>query len=94
MLLRTDFNREITRYVDIVLPKKYRRLNFENHCYRRIAYDNVLECKWKDKYSTFSKEASLEELENVLIHLHKYFANKNVLLRHNVQSIKYRSEKI
>jgi len=72
------------------LPKIYPELNFENHCYRRIAYDNVLGCKWNTKYSNFIKEATNSELKEVYFLLGIVKHDRNILLDYNKTSLTLR----
>ncbi len=75
-----------------VLDKFYaNELNFRNHCYLRIAFDNTVNEKWDLKTRRpFVKYAAVSQLEQVLFLLKKYLEDKNILLFDNEKSLSYR----
>lgn len=77
------------------LTKQYPDLRFYDHCYRRIAYDNVLQMQWTKKYETaFIHKATDEELDLVHTELLKYKESKFYLLSENLKSLNYRGKDI
>ncbi|MBC7643325.1 MAG: acetyltransferase [Flavobacterium sp.] len=76
------------------LDKQYNNeLNFRNHCYLRIAYDNVTRDRWdKQIAKPFVKYASIEQLESVIEKLNKYTSDKLVLMSDNDKSLSFRSK--
>jgi len=73
------------------LEERYPNRTFRNHCYWRIALDNVLEAKWdtmiqKPAYQNLSPE----QLNKVLALLDAYLVNESLLLEHNQISLAYR----
>ena len=75
------------------LEKQYPDLNFRNHCYLRIAYDNAVDCKWDavvDK--PFTANASLEQRYTAAWFLKLYKTDKYLLLEHNKISLTYRKK--
>ena len=76
------------------LPKIHQHLNFENHCYWRIALDNTLNAKWKDVVSSPAyKNISEEQLNHVIHLLESYKEDEQLLLEHNKISLTYRGKK-
>lgn len=75
------------------LPNIYPELNFDNHCYLRIALDNVFDAKWDTKLKRPAyKNLESKDLENVLNLLESYKNDKNVLLEHNKKSLSFRKK--
>lgn len=75
------------------LPKKYSHLNFDNHCYWRIALDNTLQAKWKDKIPAPAYRNLTEEQFDFVLHLLKsYQIDEQLLLEHNRISLGYRGK--
>ena len=79
------------------LPEKlaefYTDLQFDNHCYLRIALDNTTGGKW----DTIIKRPAYKNLteinrEKVLKLLECYFHDKTLLLQHNQISLRYRNK--
>lgn len=71
----------------------YNELNFRNHCYLRIAFDNTINQKWDLKIKRpFIKHASENQLNNVLLLLNRYFSDKQLLLADNQKSLIYRQK--
>lgn len=75
------------------LTEKYSDLNFQNHCYLRIALDNAFQTKWdtiinRPAYKNLSKE----ELSKVIILLKAYLEDKELLLNNNVNSLTFRGK--
>ena len=91
ILDKIDLIAEIKRLSNL-LDKQYDlELNFRNHCYLRIAYDNTLQNKWDLVVKKpFTKYANQDQLENVINLLDTYMLDKNKLLEHNKNSLTYR----
>ena len=76
------------------LEKQYTDLNFKNHCYLRIAYDNAVSGKWDTLVNRpFTKNASTFYIHEANLFLCSYITNKNLLLQHNKISLEYRKIK-
>ena len=86
-----DLISEIKRLSNL-LDKQYDlELNFRNHCYLRIAYDNTVQNKWDLVLKKpFNKYANQDQLENVINLLDTYISDKNKLLEHNKNSLEFR----
>lgn len=68
-------------------------LNFRNHCYLRIAYDNVVQNKWDVILKRpFTKFASENQLKNVVAFLNLYRSDKKKLLIDNKRSLDFRKK--
>ncbi|WP_309607862.1 acetyltransferase [Flavobacterium sp.] len=66
-------------------------LNFRNHCYLRIAYDNTVNSKWGIIIKRpFTKYASDDQLKNALTLLSSYLLDKVILLSDNEKSLAFR----
>lgn len=75
------------------LPRIYPHLNFDNHCYWRIALDNTLQGKWKDKIpSPAYKHLTEEQLDYVIYLLKSYKNDEQLLQEHNQNSLRYRGK--
>lgn len=75
------------------LPNKYRHLNFDNHCYWRIALDNTLFAPWKTVVPPPAYRNITEEQLDFVIHLLKsYMEDEQLLLAHNAISLGYRGK--
>ncbi|ALM21073.1 acetyltransferase [Nonlabens sp. MIC269] len=75
------------------LPKQYPELNFDNHCYWRIALDNVLQGKWRDKIPAPAYKHLTDDQLDYVIHLLKsYSKDQRLLLQHNENSLRYRGK--
>ena len=74
------------------LTKIYPDLNFDNHCYLRIALDNTFKTKWDTvlKRPAYKNLNSLKRSE-VLTLLKSYQTKKELLLAHNENSLRYRA---
>ena len=84
---------EIIRLSNLLDEQYSKELNFRNHCYLRIAYDNTVNDKWDNVLRTpFVKYASNEQLENALSLLKSYITDKKLLLAHNTSSLQYRNK--
>ena len=74
------------------LAEQYRDLNFDNHCYLRIALDNTIGAKWDTKIARPAyKNLTKEQLDRVLCLLGQYQTDKAMVLRHNQISLDYRN---
>ncbi|MEM6517352.1 MAG: acetyltransferase [Bacteroidota bacterium] len=75
------------------LPKIYPDLNFDNHCYLRIALDNTFKAKWDTKIKRPAyKNLNKPQLEQVLLLLNRYKTDSGLLLRHNKNSLRWRGK--
>lgn len=75
------------------LAQKYPELNFENHCYLRIALDNVVGTKWDTRIARPAyKNLTTEQRALVISHLSTYLDDKSTLLSHNMISLAYRGK--
>ena len=97
--LENDFMPTSKAYQDVYLglPEQltgnYPELNFENHCYLRIALDLVFQTKWDAKIpKPAHKHLNAEQLETVQKLLTCYLTDKALLLQHNTLSLHYRKE--
>ncbi|XLS30589.1 acetyltransferase [Flavobacteriaceae bacterium M23B6Z8] len=75
------------------LTEVYPDLNFDNHCYLRIALDNTLGAKWdtiieRPAYKNLNAEQSLMVREL----LSSYEQDKELLLEHNRKSLEWRKK--
>jgi hypothetical protein len=71
----------------------YPDLNFRNHCYLRIAYDNAVDGKWNTVVNRpFTENANLIQLTRVKWFLGMYKTDKELLVKHNKISITYRKK--
>lgn len=76
-----------------LLVQRYPNLNFENHCYLRIALDHVIGDKWDTKvHRPAYQHLTPEQLINVVTVLRTYLENKPVLLQHHSESLAYRKK--
>ena len=68
-------------------------LNFRNHCYLRIAYDNTVNNKWDITVKRpFTKYASEHQLETALNLMKLYKIDKRKLLHDNEISLEFRKK--
>ncbi|MEL6483965.1 MAG: acetyltransferase [Bacteroidota bacterium] len=75
------------------LARNYLELNFENHCYLRIALDQVFQAKWDTKiHKPAHKHLKAKQLEAARNLLTRYLTDKALLLQHNMLSLQYRKE--
>lgn len=75
------------------LVRNYPELNFENHCYLRIALDQVFQMKWDAKIPRPAhKHLNAEQLETARNLMTCYLTDKALLLQHNMLSLRYRKE--
>jgi hypothetical protein len=75
------------------LEKQYTDLNFRNHCYLRIAYDNAVDNKWDTVVDRpFTKNANPIELSIANALLMMYKIDQELLLEHNKISLTYRQK--
>ena len=76
------------------LAELHKHLNFENHCYWRIALDNTLSAKWKDVISAPAyKHLTEEQFQQVIQLLKSYKEDEELLLKHNKISLELRGKK-
>ena len=76
------------------LEKQYPDLNFKNHCYLRIAYDNTVNAKWDTVVDRpFVARASSIQIDTSSAFLMMYKVDKEFLLEHNKISLEYRKIK-
>ena len=68
-------------------------LNFRNHCYLRIAYDNTVNNKWDIVVKKpFTKYANEHQLETALNFLKLYLSDKKRLINDNEISLAFRKK--
>ena len=73
------------------LEERYPALDFRNHCYWRIALDNVLQGKWDTMIARPAyRNLNQDQLRKVISLLEIYLEDKQLLFRHNQQSLMYR----
>jgi len=73
------------------LVEKYPNKNLENHCYLRIAYDNVCKGKWTDFFEKpFYKEAPLHKVMKAKGVLEDMMASERIVDSLNEISLGYR----
>lgn len=73
------------------LESTYPELTFKNHCYWRIALDNVLASRWdKVIQRPAYKNLTESQLREVVALLEKYRSDKHLLMVHNKKSLQYR----
>lgn len=75
------------------LPEVYQDRGFDNHCFWRIALDNVIGDKWNRQVkSPAYKHLSNDQLECVINLLNKYLVDPTLLERHNTNSLAWRGK--
>ncbi|MDO1500302.1 acetyltransferase [Winogradskyella maritima] len=75
------------------LEKSYHKLNFDNHCYLRIALDNTFNAKWDNVIKRPAyKNLSKEKLERVVGLLQAYKTDLELLQSHNAKSLSWRKK--
>ena len=90
---RASIKKEIIRLSNLLDLKFATELNFRNHCYLRIAYDNSVNNKWDNVIAKpFIKNANEEQLNNAAFLLNKYTSDKELLLKHNLVSLAFRKK--
>lgn len=73
------------------LEKTYPETDFRDHCYWRIALDNILKEKWDIAIKRPAyKHLSTAQLTQVVEKLKSYLENKQRLLIDNQRSLNYR----
>ncbi len=88
---RASIKNEIIKLSNLLDKQFAAELNFRNHCYLRIAYDNSVKNKWDNVIpKPFIKNAKEEQLKKALELLNHYFLDKQLLLEHNNISLKFR----
>ena len=88
---RASIKKEIIRLSNLLDSKFATELNFRNHCYLRIAYDNTVSNKWDTMIAKpFIKNANEQQLKNAVLLLSKYVTDKEILLIHNATSLAFR----
>ena len=75
------------------LALKYNDLALDNHCYLRIALDNLFKAKW-DKIIGKPAYKNLNPFQKsqVISLLESYAKDKRLLLEHNRKSLLYRTK--
>lgn len=90
---RVSIKDEIIRLSNLLDSKFATELNFRNHCYLRIAYDNTVNNKWDNEIAKpFIKNANEKQLNNAVLLLNKYVTDKEILLKHNAVSLAFRKK--
>ena len=75
------------------LPKLYPDLSFDNHCYLRIGLDHLFQNKWDLKLKRPAyKNLTKEQLNKLIQVLEKYKSDKQLLLKHNKESLGFRGK--
>ena len=88
-----DVGNEIKRLSNSLEKQFETRLNFKNHCYLRIAYDNTANNKWDNVLAKpFIKNANEAQLKNAVFLLNKYTSDRELLLKHNLVSLAFRKK--
>ncbi len=83
---------EINRLSDMLDNQYNNELNFRNHCYLRIAYDNTTQDKWDIRVAKpFVKYATNMQLQSAVDLLNKYSSDKLILLSDNDKSLNFRT---
>ncbi len=76
-----------------LLVQTYPELNFQNHCYLRIALDNVIGTKWDLRIARPAyKNLNSTQRSLVIENLSLYLEDKATLLAHNMISLAYRGK--
>ena len=92
---RVSIKNEIIRLSNLLDAHYASELNFRNHCYLRIAYDNTVNNKWDNVIvKPFIKNANEDQLNDALMLLKNYVTDKVVLNNHNLLSLKYRDKTV
>ena len=90
---RVSIKNEIIRLSNSLDAQYAAELNFRNHCYLRIAYDNAVNNKWDNVIAKpFIKNANEDQLNSVVGFLKKYAINKDLLTKHNLLSLALRQK--
>ena len=90
---RISINNKIIELFNFLDAHYASELNFRNHCYLRIAYDNTINNKWDNVVAKpFIKNASEDQLNNVVGLLKNYTINKDLLIEHNLLSLAFRQK--
>ena len=88
-----EVGNEIKRLSNILEKQFEIQLNFKNHCYLRIAYDNTANNKWDNVIEKpFIKNANETQLNKALLLMNKYTSDKELLLKHNLISLAFRKK--
>ena len=88
-----DVGNEIKRLSNSLEKQFETQLNFKNHCYLRIAYDNTANNKWDNVIAKpFIKNANDAQLKNAVFLLNKYTSDRELLLKHNLVSLAFRKK--
>ena len=89
---RIELISEIKRLSNLLDNRYKNELNFRNHCYLRIAYDNITSDKWDTKVTRpFVKNATILQLQFAIDLLNKYLYDKLILLSDNDKSLNFRA---
>ena len=92
---KISIKNEIIRLSNLLDAHYASELNFRNHCYLRIAYDNTVNNKWDNVVAKpFIKNASEDQLNSVVGLLKNYTINKDLLIKHNLLSLAFRQKSI
>ena len=90
---KISIKNEIIRLSNLLDAHYASELNFRNHCYLRIAYDNTVNNKWDNVVAKpFIKNASEDQLKSVVELLKNYAINKDLLTKHNLLSLAFRQK--
>ena len=92
---RISIKNEIIRLSNLLDAQYTAELNFRNHCYLRIAYDNAVNNKWDNVIAKpFIKNANEDQLNVALMLLNNYVTDKVILNSHNLLSLKFRDKTV
>ena len=92
---RVSIKNEIIRLSKLLDAQYAAELNFRNHCYLRIAYDNAVNYKWDNVIAKpFIKNANEDQLNVALMLLNNYVTDKVMLNNHNLLSLKFRDKTV
>lgn len=84
---------EIKQLADLLDTHYNTKLNFRNHCYLRIAFDNTVNDKWDTKVAKpFLKYATDAQLQNVFRLLTSYLLDEQIVLTDNKKSMAFRKK--
>ena len=90
---KNDLISEIKKLSNQLDIQYNQELNFRNHCYLRIAYDNTVNNKWDITVKRpFTKYANEHQLETTLNFLKLYLSDKKRLLNDNEISLAFKKK--
>lgn len=92
--MKTTINyKDYYRQLPEILVLKYPNLNFETHCYLRIALDNAIGTRWDSRIAKPAyRNLSSKQRALVIEYLYQYTRDKAMLQAHNLISLAYRGK--